>query len=47
MEIIFLLIGVSLILLGVIAWAFWWAVGAGQFEDMERAASEILHDDEP
>lgn len=46
MEIIFLLIGVSLVLLGLIAWAFWWAVGAGQFEDLERAGAEILREDD-
>ena len=46
MEIIFLLIAVSLVLLGAIAWAFWWAAGAGQFEDLERAGAEILREDE-
>jgi len=46
MEIIFLLIAVSLVLLGVIAWAFWWAAGAGQFEDLDRAGSEILREDD-
>ncbi len=46
MEIIFLLITVSLVLLGLIAWAFWWAVGAGQFEDLDRAGAEILREDD-
>ncbi|MBI2801155.1 MAG: cbb3-type cytochrome oxidase assembly protein CcoS [Gammaproteobacteria bacterium] len=46
MEIIFLLLGVSLILILAIAWAFWWAVGSGQFEDLERAGREILRDDD-
>lgn len=46
MEIIYLLIAVSLLLLGVIGWAFWWAAGAGQFEDLERAAAEILREDD-
>jgi cbb3-type cytochrome oxidase maturation protein len=46
MEIIILLIGVSLLLVVVIGWVFWWAVGAQQFADLERAGRQILHDDE-
>ena len=46
MEIIYLLIGVSLVLFGAIVWAFWWAVGSGQFEDLERAGAEILREDD-
>ncbi len=46
MEIIYLLILISIPLLGVIAWAFWWAADSGQFEDMERAAAEVLREDE-
>ena len=26
--------------------AWWWAAGAGQFEELERAASDFLRDDE-
>lgn len=48
MEIVFLLIAVSLVLLGLIAWGFLWAVGAGQFEDLEAQGRAILMDeDEP
>jgi cbb3-type cytochrome oxidase maturation protein len=46
MEIIYLLIGISVLLIGLIAWAFWWAVGAGQFEDLERAGAEILREED-
>jgi cbb3-type cytochrome oxidase maturation protein len=46
MEIILLLIVVSVALLGLIAWAFWWAVDHDQFDDLERAGSEILRDDD-
>jgi cbb3-type cytochrome oxidase maturation protein len=47
-EIIFLLIVVSLVLLGLIAWGFLWAVSAGQFEDLEAQGRAILMDeDEP
>ena len=49
MEIILLLIVVSLVLLGLLAWGFLWAVGAGQFEDLEAQGRSILmdEDDEP
>ena len=46
MEIIFLLIVVSLVLLGLIAWGFLWAVGAGQFDDLEAQGRAILMDDD-
>ncbi|MGD9601709.1 MAG: cbb3-type cytochrome oxidase assembly protein CcoS [Gammaproteobacteria bacterium] len=46
MEIVFLLIGVSLVLLGLIGWAFWWAAGSGQFEDLERAGAEIMREED-
>ena len=48
MEILYLLIPVSLILLGLIVWVIFWAVGNGQFDDLEGPAYRILHDrDEP
>jgi cbb3-type cytochrome oxidase maturation protein len=46
MEIIYLLIPVSLILVGVIIWVFLWAVRSGQFDDMEGPAHQILMDDD-
>ena len=46
MEIIYLLIPVSLILVGLIVWIFLWAVRSGQFDDMEGPAWRILMDDE-
>ncbi|NND82199.1 MAG: cbb3-type cytochrome oxidase assembly protein CcoS [Gammaproteobacteria bacterium] len=42
MEIIYILIPLSLVLLGVALWAFFWAVRNGQFDDLESPASEIL-----
>jgi cbb3-type cytochrome oxidase maturation protein len=44
MEIIYLLIPVSLILLGLIVWIFLWAVRNGQYEDLEGPAHRILMD---
>ncbi|MCG6899719.1 MAG: cbb3-type cytochrome oxidase assembly protein CcoS [Gammaproteobacteria bacterium] len=46
MEIIYLLIPVSLILVGLIVWVFLWAVRSGQFDDMEGPAHQILMDDD-
>ena len=46
MEIIYLLIPLSIVLLGVIVWLFIWAIGSGQFDDLEGPAHRILMDDE-
>ncbi|MEZ5445527.1 MAG: cbb3-type cytochrome oxidase assembly protein CcoS [Gammaproteobacteria bacterium] len=46
MEIIYLLIPISLVFVGVILWAFLWAVGSGQFDDLEGPAHQILMDDD-
>ncbi len=46
MEIIYLLIPVSLVLVIVIVAGFLWAARAGQFEDLERRGSDILRDDD-
>ncbi len=44
MEIIYLLIPLSLVLVGVALWAFFWAVRNGQFDDMDSPALSILDD---
>ena len=46
MTILYLLIPLGLVLLGVAAWAFMWAVRSGQFDDMEGPAHRILMDDD-
>jgi len=45
-EVIYLLIPVSLALIGLMLWAFFWAAKSGQFEDLEGPAHEILMDDD-
>jgi len=45
-DIIFLLIPVTLILVGLAAWAFFWAVGSGQFDELDAPAWDILRDDD-
>ncbi|NIC04666.1 cbb3-type cytochrome oxidase assembly protein CcoS [Billgrantia bachuensis] len=46
MTILYLLIPLSLILLGLAVWAFFWAVKNDQFEDLEGPAHRILFDDD-
>jgi len=46
MTIIYLLIPLGLVVLVVAVGAFFWAVRAGQFDDMETPAWRILLDDD-
>lgn len=46
MNILFLLIPLSLILLSLAIWAFFWAVKNNQFEDLDGPAYSILFDDD-
>ncbi|MDX1454391.1 MAG: cbb3-type cytochrome oxidase assembly protein CcoS [Gammaproteobacteria bacterium] len=46
MEIIFLLIPISTLLIVIAVLAFIWAVRSGQFDDMDSPAWRILLDDE-
>ena len=46
MDILYLLIPLSLVLVLLIGAVFWWAVDNGQFEDLEGPAHRILHDDD-
>lgn len=46
MNILFLLIPLSIVLLSLAIWAFFWAVKNDQFEDLEGPAYSILFDDD-
>lgn len=46
MDILFLLIPLSLVLLSLAIWGFFWAVKNNQFEDLEGPAYSILFDDD-
>ncbi len=46
MDIIYVLVPLSLILLGLAIAIFFWAVRSGQFDDMDSPASRILFDDD-
>jgi cbb3-type cytochrome oxidase maturation protein len=44
MSIVMVLIPLSLLLVGVAVWAFFWAVNSGQFDDLDTPGWEILTD---
>ena len=46
MESLFLLIPMSLLLVGFIVMVLYWAIKNGQFDDLEGPAYEILMDDD-
>jgi len=46
MDILILLIPLSLVLVGVIAWVMLWAAKSGQFDDLEGPAHSIIMDDD-
>jgi cbb3-type cytochrome oxidase maturation protein len=45
--IIYMLIPLGLVLVGVGLWAFFWAVGNGQFDDLDSPGWSVLKDDAP
>jgi cbb3-type cytochrome oxidase maturation protein len=46
MDILYLLIPLSLVLVFVIAVLFWWSLKSGQYEDLEGPGHRILMDDD-
>ena len=46
MSILYLLIPLALLLLGATVWAFVWAVGSGQFDDLDTPAVRVIMDDD-
>jgi len=45
MEILYLLVPLSVVLVLLILAGLWWAIEKGQFEDLEGEAERILKDD--
>ena len=45
MSILFVLVPLSLALVVFAGWAFFWAVGAGQFDDLDSPRWEVLRED--
>jgi cbb3-type cytochrome oxidase maturation protein len=46
MDILYLLIPLGLLLLGGAVAAFFWAVGSGQFDDLESPGISVIMDDD-
>ena len=46
MSILSVLIPLALLLLGLAVWAFFWAVGSGQFDDLDTPAVRVVMDDD-
>lgn len=46
MDILFLLIPISLVVMGIAIGVFLWAIKSGQYEDLEGPAHRILMDDD-
>ncbi|TRZ98166.1 MAG: cbb3-type cytochrome oxidase assembly protein CcoS [Rhodocyclaceae bacterium] len=46
MDILYLLIPLSLVLVFVIAGLFWWSLKSGQYEDLEGPGYRVLMDDD-
>lgn len=45
MDILYILIPLSLLLVVLACWAFFWAVDSGQFDDMDSPAWDALADE--
>jgi cbb3-type cytochrome oxidase maturation protein len=46
MSILFVLVPLSLALVVFAGWAFFWAVGAGQFDDLDSPSWDVLREDD-
>jgi cbb3-type cytochrome oxidase maturation protein len=46
MSILYVLIPLGLVLVAFGAWAFFWAVGSGQFDDLDTPGWSVLEDEE-
>ncbi len=47
MDVLYLLVPLSVLIVFVIGALFWWAVEGGQFEDFEGPAHSVIDDDAP
>ena len=46
MDIVYLLVPLSVVLVFLIVAVFWWSVQSGQFDDLERHGQSVLDEDE-
>jgi len=47
MSILFVMIPLGLVLVAFALWAFFWAVGDGQFDDLESPGWSVVAEDRP
>jgi cbb3-type cytochrome oxidase maturation protein len=47
MSVLFVLVPVTLLLVGAAVWAFFWAADGGQFDDLDSPALAPILDDAP
>ncbi len=45
MSVLYLVVPLALLVVGAAVWAFVWASGKGQFDDLDTPALRMLHDD--
>jgi cbb3-type cytochrome oxidase maturation protein len=45
MEILYLMVPLGLVLVGLGLWAFFWAVGSGQFDDLDSPGWSVFDDE--
>ena len=45
MDILYFMVPLGLVLVGVGLWAFFWAVGSGQFDDLDSPGWSVLNDE--
>ena len=45
MEVLYFMVPLGLVLVGVGLWAFFWAVGSGQFDDLDSPGWSVLEQD--
>ena len=46
MDILYLLIPVSLVIVFAIGVIFWWAISAGQFDELDRESRSVVRDED-
>ena len=46
MDVLYLLIPLSVVLVFLIGAVFWWSLNSGQFDDLEGPAHRVLQDDD-
>ena len=46
MDIVYLLIPVSVVIVLAIGAVFWWAIASGQFDELDRESRSVLQDED-